>query len=45
MGREKIWRYGGMADTRDLKSLVRNNVWVRVPPSLQKELTFKERRI
>ena len=30
----KIWHCGGMADTADLKSAVRNGVWVQVPPVL-----------
>jgi hypothetical protein len=30
-----------MADTGDLKSLVRNNVWVRVPLSLQNKIDIR----
>ena len=33
-----IWPSGGMVDTRDLKSLARMGVWVRLPPRLQLRL-------
>ena len=36
-----MWACGGMADARDLKSLVREDVWVRIPPCPVENAVFE----